>query len=64
MVPIEVVWVGLRDLVKAGEGVTWNVGGTDTIGVVVTEASVGVTTRNVGIGMVVVDNEPVSIEYA
>ena len=64
MVLIEVVWVGLRDLVRAGEGVAWNVVGTDTIGVLVTEASVGDTTRKVGVGMAVVDDGPVSIEYA
>ena len=62
VVLIDVVWVGLRDLVRAGEGVAWNVVGTDTIRLLVTEASVSVTTRKVGVLMAVVDDRPVSIK--
>ena len=49
----EVVWIELRDLV--------NVGGTDTVGVVDTEVSVGDTTLKVGVSMAVVVG-PVCLE--
>lgn len=49
-------------MVREGEGVAWNVGGSDTIGVLATEASVGDTISVVGVTRAVVGVGPISVE--